>query len=271
MKRLQKKISQALLMAVIDLSGAQFGYAADAPQAVERIVWEKTPIPITLTINEERLVSFPAAARVGMPADLQPIVRTQSAGGTVYWRAAEAFTAQRVQVQLLDTGEIVLIDLSAVKKNPAGRSFPIEIEIAGRSQSSGAPGAGNPDPSVGSSEIDYATLTRFAAQQLYAPNRLLASPNGIFRVAVPKGPVNLTRGLEVEAVAIAAWQGGNLHVTAVRLRNLSRKPIILDPRTQLRGAWLAATFQHVRLHSAGEESDTTAVYLISNRPFRESL
>jgi hypothetical protein len=45
-----------------------------------------------------------------------------------------------------------------------------------------------------------------------------------------------------------------------------KHPQILDPR-DLRGAWLTATFQHHRLLPKGDEADTTAVYLISARPF----
>jgi hypothetical protein len=59
--------------------------------------------------------------------------------------------------------------------------------------------------------------------------------------------------------------------TAVRLRNRTYKPVILDPRTALRGEWLAATFQYARLLPAGHEADTTAVYLISARPFADAL
>jgi hypothetical protein len=61
-----------------------------------------------------------------------------------------------------------------------------------------------------------------------------------------------------------------LYVTAVKLTNRWKKPQVLDPRT-LRGQWLAATFQHSRLLPAGDDADTTAVYLVSARPFEESL
>jgi uncharacterized protein DUF3438 len=59
-------------------------------------------------------------------------------------------------------------------------------------------------------------------------------------------------------------------VTAVRLQNLGPSPIVLDPR-DVRGTWIAATFQHARLLPAGSEADVTCLYLISARPFEESL
>jgi Protein of unknown function (DUF3438). len=45
------------------------------------------------------------------------------------------------------------------------------------------------------------------------------------------------------------------YVTAVKLANLTREPVLLDPR-DLRGRWLTATFQHARLFPAGSEADT---------------
>ena len=72
------------------------------------------------------------------------------------------------------------------------------------------------------------------------------------------------------AQPIAAWRGGDLYVTAVALRNTSLEVVALDPRA-LRGAWLAATFQHLELYPAGDEADRTCVYLLSGRPFIEAL
>ncbi len=69
---------------------------------------------------------------------------------------------------------------------------------------------------------------------------------------------------------VTAWRAGDLYVTAVKLRNLTRQAVTLDPRT-LRGMWLTAAFQHNRLLPNGDEADTTALYLISPRPFETSL
>ena len=78
------------------------------------------------------------------------------------------------------------------------------------------------------------------------------------------------RGGVIEATPLTTWRGGERYVTAVKLRNVTNAPIALDPR-ELRGQWLAATLQHARLLPQGDEADTTCVYLISARPFDESL
>ena len=72
------------------------------------------------------------------------------------------------------------------------------------------------------------------------------------------------------AEPLAAWRAGDLYLTAVKLTNRTDRPLTLDPR-RLRGMWLSAAFQHNRLHKKGDEADTTAVYLISVRPFEAAL
>ena len=82
-------------------------------------------------------------------------------------------------------------------------------------------------------------------------------------------PSTLVRGGAIEAVPLVAWRAEGLYVTAVKLSNRTDQPQTLDPR-DLRGAWLTASFQHHRLLPHGDEADTTAVYLISARPFEVS-
>ena len=119
-------------------------------------------------------------------------------------------------------------------------------------------------------QYGYVTLTRFAAQQLYAPARLLEELPGVTRVPVKREPVALVRGNAVEAVPLVAWRAGDLHLTAARLTNKTGRSQTLDPRN-LRGRWLTAAFQHNRMHAVGSEADRTVVYLISDRPFAASL
>ena len=140
--------------------------------------------------------------------------------------------------------------------------------------------AANPDESVpaspgqpGSSAAggwNYVTLTRFAAQQLYAPERLTRQPGSLFRAPVSLAAVPLMRGGHIEATPLVAWRGGSYYVTAVRLNNLTGGTVDLDPR-DLRGGWLTATFQHAFLRARGLDSDNTAVYLVSSQPFNETL
>ena len=242
---------------------ANIGEAGSEPP--ERIVWQKTPIPLELRVGSERLVHFQGAVQIGVPAPLHGLVRIQSIAGTLYLLAHQPFASARVVVRGLDDSRIYLLDLSATLESAS--TGPIQIFDPDRERTDRADAAPQSPvlPTYG-----YVTLTRFAAQQLYAPARLLSELPGVVRVPVKREPVTLVRGAALEAVPLIAWRAGDLFLTAVKLTNKTRRPQILDPRT-LRGGWLTATFQHNRLHPAGDEADRTVVYLISARPFVASL
>ena len=231
----------------------------------ERIEWKKAPIRLELTVGEEQRIEFPSAVKVGVPASVQPLLRTQSVNGTVYLLAQAPFGSNRLLVHELDSGRIYLFDVTAAEEG--GASHPLQIYVTGDSEpgSDSSPAtrdSGQPQPS-------YIKLTQFAAQQLYAPARLVKDRPGIVRVPVARDPVALVRGGAIEAVPLVAWRAEGLYVTAVKLSNRTDQPQTLDPR-DLRGAWLTASFQHHRLLPHGDEADTTAVYLISARPFEVS-
>jgi integrating conjugative element protein (TIGR03749 family) len=107
-------------------------------------------------------------------------------------------------------------------------------------------------------------LTRYAAQNLYAPLRTVEPVPGVVRVTLRRDlPFDsLLPTLPVQAHALAAWRLDNLWVSAVRLRNHSAHGLDLDPRA-LQGHFLAATFQHPTLGPRGTPEDTTVVYLVT--------
>lgn len=230
---------------------------------MERIVWTKTPIAVTLTVGEERLLHFPDSVSVGVPQTLAPLLRTQSINGTIYLLALAPFDATRVMIRSENEGPLYVLDILAQAPDPAiPPRQPLQILTANP-----APDEQTTDNTTG---WGYVALTRYAAQQLYAPARLLGLTPGVVRVPVNPAPIDLVRGGQVEAIPVSAWRAGRHTVTAVRLRNQSLEPVVLDPR-ELRGPWLTSTFQHNRLLPAGSDADTTAVYLISDRPVDGSL
>ena len=232
----------------------------------ERIEWKKAPIRLELAVGQEQRIEFPAAVKVGVPASVQSLLRTQSVNGTVYLLAQAPFDSSRLMVREFDSGRIYLFDVTAAEEG--GASPPIQIFVTGDSEVANDVATGANGSRL--SQPDYIQLTRFAAQQLYAPIRLVKDRPGIVRVPVTRDAVDLLHGGTVEATPLVAWRANGLYVTAVKLTNRTEQPQTLDPR-DLRGAWLTATFQHHRLLPKGDEADTMAVYLISARPFDVSL
>jgi integrating conjugative element protein (TIGR03749 family) len=227
----------------------------------QHIVWNKTPITLRLSVEGERRIEFRAPVRVGVPALLNNVLRTQTVNSTVYFQARRSFPKTRVLVRELDSGQVYLFDITADEAEQ--ENAPV---IVHRSES-----AHLEKDAVGSSRTPiYVTLTRFAAQQLYAPERLLSAVSGMRRVPVQSPSSALLPGRSVEATPLIAWRTGDYYVTAVRLRNTGKRSVTLDPR-KLRGNWLSASFQHARLLRSGGDADTTALYLVSAQPFAESL
>ena len=260
--------SIAFCVAVVFLLAQTIAFA-DA-EITERIEWKKTPIKLNLKVGHERLIHFPSPVKVGLPGRLQPLLRAQSVDGTLYLLANSSFEATRVMVREIETGKIYLFDFTASKKG--GQTDPVQIYSTGNStrKLNGTESLSNKGAHPAFKQYSYVALTRFAAQQLYAPARLLQSLPGITRAPVTRKPVNLIHGGAIEAMPLVAWRTGSLYLTALKLTNRTDRPQVLDPRN-IRGTWLSAAFQHNRLLPACDEADTTAVYLISARPFETSL
>ena len=246
---------------------------ADTP---ERVLWEKRPINVQLQIGHERLIHFPDEMRYWLPDSIKHKVSVLAANGVLYIKALESFPQTRIRVQGLSDQQVFLLDVMAGEVETGGNELIVITQESVRNLS-------KETTSLKTTEDWRIRLTRYAAQQLYAPERLAGGDSAIKRIALELStPVPLIRGGLVETVPIASWQGNGLTVTAVKIRNLSMQPLqlrfekyntlpVLNLNGRLRGDWLAATVQHDYLGLAGGESDTTTLYLVSNQSFLESL
>lgn len=251
------------------LAALFLGLGVAAPgHATQILHWKRLPLAVPLTVGQERVVFLDRKVRVGIPTALSDRLRIQSTGGALYLRASTVLPPTRLQVQDVQTGMIILLDVAAEPATKSGQlaAEPIRIVLDAPDEDS-PPAPTTPEASTAQSVPDAAlamTLTRYAAQRLYAPLRTLEPVEGIRSAAVEKElPLDsLLPGLPVRARALAAWQLQHLRVTAVRLSNQSARPIALVPEA-LQGDFVAATFQHPDLGPSGQATDTTVVYLVT--------
>jgi len=229
-----------------------------AAQAVEILHWQRLPLSVPLIVGQERIVFVDRNVRVGVPAGVGGRLRVQSAGGAVYLRASEPIEPTRLQLQDADTGALILLDISA----RAAKEGEPELEPVRIVEGEITPGS-TAQPLPRQTPIAV-VLTRFAAQNLYAPLRTVEPVPGIMRVNLRRDMKleTLLPTLPVQATPLAAWRLENQWVTAVRLTNTSDDEIALDPRL-LQGNFLTATFQHQTLGPHGTPEDTTVVYLVT--------
>ena len=246
-----------------------FAFFPTKPFADEKVVWDKTPIKVILKPNTEKMVVFPLkSVRAKIPAAISSSLTTLSVNGVIYWEASEEFTDKRILVQDAATQKTIVIHLSSNEQHGTDEQVTVLFpEAKTESSTSTSASTEKKEPL----RHGYETLKSVAAQHLYAPERLIHVPEGMHRINVAQqSDSHLIRGHITEMTPVISFSNAGLYITAVKLVNKQKEKAILDPR-DIRGKWLAATFQHATLGAAGEITDTTAVYLISDRPFWESF
>lgn len=234
--------------------------------AVEIIEWDRRPMDIPLPVGTERIVVLDRNVRVGLPELIASAetLRVQSSGGVLYLLAHEPFDTQRVQLQDVESGEILLVDLSARDGASDEDIRIVEAEVPAYQvseqpgQAEVAEGAGVPLPPA------PVALTRYAAQSLYSPMRALEDVPGIRRVPMrlPETLSSLIPALPVTATPLGAWTLNGYTVTAVRITNNDRRSFELDPRW-LQGELYSASFMHPSIGPRGTVEDTTTLFVVT--------
>jgi integrating conjugative element protein (TIGR03749 family) len=297
---LTRRLAALLPVATLFVTGpvALTGLAlSTAPAHADTLMkWDRLPLAISLQTGTERVIFVDKNVRVGFPPTLNGKLRVQSTGGAVYLKASADFPQNRLQLQDAESGEIILLDVTASAKAPeAGEPVKIvyDSDVSTLSsatdvakQGSGAAASGSGAGSVsGASAITASArkkpvysaplpvlLTRYAAQSLYAPVRTVEAVPGIRPVNphLPKTLGTLYPSEPLQARPVAAWTAASRSVVAVTVRNTASRKIILDPRA-LQGQFVAATFQHHWLGPAGSPEDTTTLYLVVSGQIRQAF
>lgn len=244
--------------------------------ALDILHWQRLPLAVPLVVGQERVVFIDRNVRIGVPANAGEHLRVQSAGGALYLRATDALPPTRLQLQDVNSGALILLDVDAQSAKPGEPPLePVRIVMEYPSlmrDETTADTTQNTDDAQKHAAAQTArqdtpvavVLTRYAAQNLYAPLRTVEPVAGIARVNVRRdlAVANLLPTLPVRARALAAWRLNDHWVTAVQLTNTSHRAIDLDPRL-LQGNFIAAAFQHPHVGPAGQSTDTTVVYLVT--------
>ena len=252
-----------------------------AHAAPKRIVYSGDPIKITLGVNQERRVTFPDAKVIwGDISDqlkAEGLLEVEIVNNDVYFKATKPFKSTRTIFGKEGGSDVYLVDLVATQ-NKVGSQRLIIVKgkdpyaIADKDKERVAETVIDPLTRSGKTPTaGYTTLFKFAAREVYAPQRLRGGTKGIYREFVNQKPVfHLLRDNQVSTKPVAAWRSGALHITAISVRNRTEQSLTLDPR-QLRGQWKAALFHSPRLLATGSPSDNTTLYLISKSSFADAI
>lgn len=232
----------------------------------QHIVWNRKPIKITLPVGKERFISFPSEMKFGYNMNLLPasMLRVENNNKTLYLLAKRPFNTKRVQVKLVN-GEVILLDINARKY---ANDNPVDIILLSSKTLDSVQNNKN------WAKINYVSLTRYAIQQLYAPQRLLKNKMNITRFPMEVNHiVPLFYDNSILVMPLASWRGRDLYVTALLVKNLLNQFIRLDPRL-LCGNWKTASFYpKMALLPSGSpiNGDVSTLFVISDRPFFQAI
>ena len=259
--------------------------AVGKPAHAETVVWRKAPIKVELVVGIEQLLMLPGNAEVGLPPVLTNpnVFRTLVTGSVAYWTALEPFETQRVQLRL-ESGEFLLFDVSArTLKKPPEKVETLQVVLAGSETFQGGPDLNSGGPLPG--DANLFELLRYAAQAIYAPQRLIAPLPGVRKV-----PLGLAGNLgqlydagrhPLVIQPYQAWSAGDLFVTAFVVTNEARYPVELDNRrvmhtphalrTGVDPHFIASAFYTQTLPGRAEGDNRTTLFVVTDRPIRNVI
>ncbi len=275
-----KTIQKNLLALGFTLSLSMFLYADMTPgvgvemsaPATEHVVWQGTPISFTVPVGEERLIHFSGAVQFKNmdPSLTADKVTISNNDGTLYIRALEPFAPIRTYVEVINSGQIIYLDLSA---QAGGDDTAVSVVSSIPSTTTSAAHSENP------TEPGYIAMLQYAEAELYWPERLLTqlntNPEYFNFTRSPMHTthaVHLLMGANVIAMPEVSFRNGDLFVTAVLLMNPNEESVYFDPFQDFIGDWQAKAFYPTNyLTPQGTPNDRTTVFLVSDQPFNRAL
>ncbi|AUI88933.1 integrating conjugative element protein (plasmid) [Vibrio azureus] len=248
---------------------------AQTPRAME---WQGIPLSIVLDPHQESILDIGEPVSIAIPAHLNHTLTVSSLGGRIYLTANSDFDVARVHLKRLNSGEMLLLDVSA----KTGAMMPKKVDIILPSNQA-EPVESTPDLALEHQQnlqmAPEALLIRYAMQSLYSPMHAIEPLPGVMRspMGLPKDVSSVVFAKwRVNARPIAAWQWQNSVVTAVQLSNLANQREPLDPRlVTLGGQCLVSrcqvAFSHPELGPAGSELSSVTAFIVTPGPLSTHL
>lgn len=253
--------------------------AAGTVQADEHIVWDKSPIDISLGVGSERQLVFPEPVKIGITQSAKARFSTlSSVGNRVFIEPLTDFKKQRMLVKGTETGITFVLYLSTT---PQDLDPVVNIHVERVSNKERSRTTNSKSDATSQKINSYRFLGQYVAQQLYAPERLGKNVNGIQRVSVPgktfrsffRCTARSRACSSVIAKPIVSFKTNRLYVSAIEVENISDYPVDNDPRLvrALRSGTLLASIPiHGRLLPTSYGNKARSVMIvIHTRPLRE--
>lgn len=247
--------------------------------ATEVVHYTNKPVTVQLHAGEERKIQFGDHVKVGVTRkqEVEQLFRVQSAQGAVLVRPGKPFERERVVIKRITDGKVVLLDLIATEAPANAQSLEdMRIYLENENSIEQEVQAKEKEVAEKGPPITPITLSRYAAQKLYAPTRLHKDIPGISEAnlnAVLNKEVRAFKGINralTRVKPVLAYRANDLYVVALLVRNTTNELITLN-YLDINLPFSHATYQHHQLSRRGTAGDRTILYLVNNRPLVETL
>jgi len=254
--------------------------SAAAANAVEIIHYDNAPVTINLQTGVERTIQLGDHVQVGVSPqqEMQRLFRVQSAQGAVHILPNKDFESQRIQLRRMTDGQIILVDL--ISSAPAEGAEPLEsvrVYVQGEDElPKSESDVADVNVAAKAAPVTPVTLTRYAAQRMYAPSRLHRDDPRISTANLSDLQGKAVRalrgiaGVHTETTPVIAYRAGNLQLAALLVRNTAATGVKLN-YMDVNIPFSHVTYQHHNLAPAGQPGDRTIMYVVNNRPLSETL
>ena len=243
--------------------------------AEQIIHYKNEPVTIPLIQGQERTIQFGDHVQVGVTKgqQMQKLFRLQSAQGAVFIKPYKEFDKQRITIKRITDGRIILIDLVSEKGTQEAQELE-KVKVLLETDNVVLDPQVKPSIDQHPAVITPVDLTRYAAQRLYGPTRLHNDVMGITEVSMGvKSSIKIFKGenkYRTFSKPIIAYQGGGYYLSGIHIKNVSSEPLKLD-YLDLNLPFTHATFQHHTLSPNGTPGDSTVLYLLAEKPLKETL
>lgn len=245
--------------------------------ATEFIKTDGKPVAIDLQVGKERVIDF-GNNIVFKKEEVGPhLSNAFSHQGKLFLTAREAFPIKRMTVRYVESGETIILDVSAtsrsVKQGDAivvgSNKFAEKDEPATTSKQATSFASHQAKP------LGPIDLLRFAAQDSYAPSRLKSNDHrfSITKVNTKLDLSELFIGQSYalyDARVIKGWFVKGNYLTVIAVRNRSTIPRQLN-LFDLNVDAISASAQHIVLSQRDVAGDSTRIYIITKQPFETAL
>ncbi|PSV28063.1 TIGR03749 family integrating conjugative element protein [Photobacterium sp. GB-72] len=245
--------------------------------ATEYIKTDGKPVAVDLQVGKERVIDF-GNNIVFKKEEVGPhLSNVFSHQGKLFLTAKEAFPIKRMKVRYVDSGETIILDVSATQRK-VQRGDAILVGSGKFSEKSESP---RQQEQATQSFVTQAKplgpidLLRFAAQDSYAPSRLKSTDHrfSITKVNTKLDLSELFIGQSYalyDARMIKGWFVKGNYLTVIAVRNRSTIPRQLN-LFDLNVDAISASAQHIALSQRDVAGDSTRIYVITKQPFEKAL